>query len=1017
MSFVLLPLLAEVGITGVMAEVISFAVTMVASSIFSKLTAPTPPQQNQTLQTGTNLQVSPETSTKLPVVYGSAFVGGAVTDVSITSNNQTLYYVLSLCEVTGGNSGDNINFGDIYYGGKKCIFGSSDLTRVTGLQDVSSGVIDTKIDGSIFMYLYRNGSGNPTNTGLSAIQVMQSSGLTYTWDAYKEMSRCAFAIVQLNYNANAGVTSLEQTQFQVINERNSAGDCFYDYLTNTVYGAAIPSSQIDMDSIAALNTYCNQTITYTPYSGGTSTQPRFQFNGVIDPANTVLQNLQDMANSCDCLLKYNEIFGTWSIIVQTPTYTVATDINDSNMISSLSITSMDISNTYNIAECQFPDKTTNSSFNTAVFDLALIDPSLLYANEPVNKQTIKLPLVDNNVQAQLLAIRFLKAARLDLQVTCSVNYIGLELEAGDVVTVTNSIYGWVAKLFRITKVVQKFAQDGAVTVDLTLQNYDPSMFNDASITQFTPSANTGLPNPNIFGTIPAPTVSGSQPIANIPSFQVNATTSSVGIIQYAEIWYSAFSNPANNQYIFAGTTAVQSNGNPYNTNTAMPPVTLTGIPAGNWYFFTRMVNSLTKSNYSPASTVFNWRPFTFQFTQRYLSVAYASSITGSGFNFNPRGLSYFGLANNASGSADPTPSDYTWYPASPTFGTTNYLLFCNRGNNLISFATGGAAPSAGTALFVPTDTTTYDQTIWQGLPDGVNVIDLGARTGQLIQTGTTTVGTGEIAITNNPQGQVIASLAQLLTFPGGAYTKTSAVATLTVDIYGRVVGFAAPDSFYYTMTAFDASSGQTVFSVTRGSEYVTGNCWVFRNGLLLDTTEYTDAASTVTLGTGAVVNDIITIISFASVNSTPATYNSFTRNTVSLSNQSDYTASGFTLYSGNELLFLNGTVVNAQDYNISGQTISFISAVTGDLQVIQWTNNNLGVPNGTPVNIDAYTIAGTPTYAFTFNPLAFNLWNNGALLLETVDYTVSSGSYTLSQTPLVNTNILVQQTFNRTGAV
>ena len=178
---------------------------------------------------------------------------------------------MSLCEVTGGNSGDNINFGDIYYGGKKCIFGSSDLTRVTGLQDVSSGVIDTKIDGSIFMYLYRNGSGNPTNTGLSAIQVMQASGLTYTWDTYKEMSRCAFAIVQLNYNANAGVTSLQQTQFQVINERNSAGDCFFDYLTNTVYGAAIPSSQIDMDSIAALNTYCNQTITYTPYSGGTST--------------------------------------------------------------------------------------------------------------------------------------------------------------------------------------------------------------------------------------------------------------------------------------------------------------------------------------------------------------------------------------------------------------------------------------------------------------------------------------------------------------------------------------------------------------------------------------------------------------------------------------------------------------------------------------------------------------------------------------------------------------------------
>ena len=198
----------------------------------------------------------------------------------------------------------------------------------------------------------------------------------------------------------------------------------------------------------------------------------------------------------------------------------------------------------------------------------------------------------------------------------------------------------------------------------------------------------------------------------------------------------------------------------------------------------------------------------------------------------------------------------------------------------------------------------------------------------------------------------------------------------------------------------------------------TGNCWVLENGLLLDTSEYTDAAGSVTLGTGATAGNIVTIISFASVNSsTSATYNSFSRNTVSLSNQASYIASGFTINSGSELLFINGTVVNAQDYNISGQTITFVNAVSGDLQVIQWANNNLGVPNGTPVNVDAYTVIGQTVYPFTYDPNAFNLWNNGALLLETVDYTVATGTYTLSQTPTTTTNILVQQTFSRTGAV
>jgi hypothetical protein len=627
------------------------------------------------------------------------------------------------------------------------------------------------------------------------------------------------------------------------------------------------------------------------------------------------------------------------------------------------------------------------------------------------------------VQAQLLATRFLKAARMDLQITCTVNYIGLELEAGDIVTVTNANYGWVAKLFRVIKVEQNFAPDGTISVALTLLVYDPTVYNDASVTQYKPQPNSGLPAPNSFGTIPAPTITNSQTTAPIPSFQVDATTSTNGIVQYAEIWYSAYASPTPTQLMFAGTTAVQPNGIPYGNSVALPPVTLNNIPAGTWYFFTRMVNSVETSLYSPASSAFVWRPMTFQFSERYLNIAYATSITGTGFTSNPRGMTYFGVLNVNSPVFDTNPSDYTWYAANPVFettGTLNYLLFCNRGNNLISFATGNAALSAGTALFVPTDPN-YDPTIWQGLEDGYNIIDLNARTGQLIQTGTTTVGTGEIAITNNPQGQVVASLAQLLTFPGGAPTYTSNIATLTVDVYGRVVGFESPDNFYYTMTAFTASSGQTVFSVTRGSEYLSGNCLVFQNGLFVDPSQFTDtsgATGTVTLSVGANAGDIITIISMASVSvSTSTTYNSFTINSATLNNVGSYTASGFTLVSGNELLFLNGTIINAQDYNIAGQTISFVNAVSGDFQILQWTNNNQGQPNGNPSNTDIYTIVGQSLYPFTFNPLAFNLYNNGVLLLETVDYSVTTGSYTLAQTPTSNLNILVEQSFNRTGAV
>jgi len=137
---------------------IPMGITMMASSVISAVTAPKPPSydQNSTqqLNTGSNIQIQPATTNKLPVVYGTTFIGGTITDLSITTDNQNLYYVLSLCEVTG-NGSDVIQFGDIYYGGKKVIL---DGTTVTGLLDVSTGVTDTTVNGLINIYLYNDGS-------------------------------------------------------------------------------------------------------------------------------------------------------------------------------------------------------------------------------------------------------------------------------------------------------------------------------------------------------------------------------------------------------------------------------------------------------------------------------------------------------------------------------------------------------------------------------------------------------------------------------------------------------------------------------------------------------------------------------------------------------------------------------------------------------------------------------------------------------------------------------------------
>jgi len=1011
--------------------VTAFAINMIVAAVVSKaFFSPSQPDSGgfgagSSPNPGNNQQVPPATDNKLPVIYGTSYVGGTIVDLSITSDNQQLYYVIALCEVTNTNTGqtpDTITFGDIYYGGKKVVFTNSTSSSITGLLDESTGITDETVAGRIEFWLYPNGSATPARGTGSAITVMSNANLVYQWDNTKLMTNCAFAIVKLTYSQSANVRGIEQTKFQVTNSRTNTGDCFYDYLINTRYGASIPLNQIDTASLTALTTYSNQSFSYIDSDGNPATQPRFKFNGLINTNRNIMDNLQDMTSCCDCLLKYNEVSAKWGVIVQSPTYTVAMNINDSNMISAITISPLDIAGSYNVVECKFPDNSNQDAFNSTTFDLAQIDPALLYPNEPVNKVSLSLPLVNNDVQAQYIATRVLKSGREDLQVQVDVNFIGLELDAGDVVTVTNSNYGWVDKLFRITKLSQTFTDDGAIIVKLNLSEFNPSVYDDTSITQFQPAPNTGIGDPTFFGTVPAPTFSAQFPTATNPSFGVVITTSQSGIIQYAEVWYSAYSNPLQEQMYFAGTSEVQSNGTPWNTNTVLPTVFLSNIPAGNWYFFTRMVNSLASSSYSSPSILFQWRPSTFQYTDRYLAVAYADNITGSSnFSFSPTNRLYYGLANQADSTVQNNPTLYTWYLADPAFGTNIFLGYTNRTGRKFSFDTGFAGYAGGNGAFVLTQATIFDPSIWSALPDGTNIIDLDERTGQLIQTGTTSVGTGEIDVVNNADGKIVAALKPFLDF-GGSYQQTSSVATLTIDIYGRVVGFETPDSFYYTEEQFVATASQTVFTVTRSSGYIINNCWVFQNGVLLDDYEFTDtggATGTVTLTNSASSGDQIYIISFRSYNSTSGNYASFSRNEIDVTNVSQIDCTGlFTLNSGYELIFINGTVLNEQDYNIVGQVITdFPSTLTGKVVVYQWTANNLGTPNGNPVNIAFNTIINQAQYLFNYDPNAFNLYQNGVHLKQGTDFTTGSGVYTLTNTPDTILNIMVNQTFARTGAV
>ena len=1003
----------------------AFAINIVASMIISKAFAPNIDNSSiNSANPGNRQQLGPAGDNKLPVVYGQAYVGGMVTDLSITNDNQTLYYVISLAEVTNTENGgtpDTMTFGNIYFGGKRCVFDGTDLTKVIGLLDESTGLTDGTVSGKLYFYLYKNGSSSGVNTTQTAIQIMQDPNLTYTWDSTKLMSNCAFAVMKMTYNQDANLTGIQQTKFQLTNSRYQPGACMTDYLTSTRYGAAVPIAGVDATSMTALNVYSAGSFSY---NSGANTQDRFRFDGTLDTNQTIMNNLQLMASCCDCLIKYNEITGLWGVIVQSPTYTVAMDLTDSNIISAIQITPTDIASGFNIAEVKYPDGTAQDSFSTATFNLAVINPSLMYSNEPVNKQSINLPLVNNGVRSQYLANRFLKAGREDLIVRLSINYIGLQLEAGDIVTLTNANYGWTAKLFRINQVVENFGDDGVISATLSLMEYNPAVYDDMDITQFTPAPNSGIGSPLAFGTLSVPVITQIMTYGATPSFGVAVASASSGITQYAEVYYSAYANPSDTQRIFAGTTAVNPGGNPYPPSASMGVVTLGGIPNGDWYFSVRMVNGLGKSLFSTSSAVFKWRPTTFQYTDRWLAIAYADNATGtSGFSYSPRGKSYYGLFNSPTANGGTNPAIYTWYLSSVNFNTSNYLLYANWTNRKFGFNAGNAGYVNLGGAFVPTETSVYDSSLWSGLLDPVSgiqsFIDLDMRTGQTIIAGSTgnNVNDGFLSVTNNTDGSMKVNLHDFLNFGAGIYTKNFAASSLTIDIYGRVVGFTEQDQFFYTETVFTSTAGQTSFSLV----HTVGWILIFRDGVLMPLVDYTETSTTIVFSNACVVGESIVVIYMRGVSTSlyyeplNITIASSTTNSITYTN-----APWNTINIGDQLEFTNigvPTMYTVLSINTTTKVITFTGLIAGAT-----TGNTVYRYRAAGANYSPFSRYDQDVTAITtFSPTTYALNNgfesiyiNGCQINE-VDYDLTGNIVNGFPGPVTGTMSIVMFSQNNLG--
>ena len=707
---------AALGATGYAAA--AFAINFAVSIIVTRVFGAQPPQQQDN---GVRLQVPPSSANAIPIVYGQAYMGGTFVDAALTTNGVTMYYVLAISCISP-NGQFTFDTTKMYYGDRLITFNTgSSGTYAQGVATLTdqAGNVDSTINNYLRINLYTSSASgvitNVNNANSPSALMSTGNGLAAgdVWTGTRQMNGLAFAIVSLQYSTTADTTALQPISFCVSHNLNSTGvakpgDVWLDYMGSSIYGGAIDSAYLDSASATALNTYSDELITYTPSGGGAAvTQPRYRINGVLDAGQTVLNNVDLIMMASDSWMAYQSATGMWAIVVN-KAETTAYAFDDNNIVSDIRVSATDLTSSINEIEAKFPF---GANRDQPAFVTIKTPDNLLYPNEPINKYSITYDLVNDSVQAQYLANRLLEQAREDLTVSFSTTFYGIQVDAGNVISLTNADYGWDEKLFRVMKVNEASMPDGSLGASLELNEYNAQVYDDKDITQFTPAPNSNLVSSAFFSTLSAATIAASRPAATIPSFDIQTTTPAIGRVTNINLFYTTVASPAITDW---------KGLDYYSTPTTTPLTQSTNfqflnliLPAGTYYFGYIVGNDISQSAISPISTSLVWAPTG---TVGPTGPAGSTGATGATGSTGPSGAA--GSAGNSFRIAYLTQSQSAATPAvspNPTSGSTSFPT---------SWAGTITAPAAGQSLWAIDGTyvVSTNQTTWsapyltQGFP-------------------------------------------------------------------------------------------------------------------------------------------------------------------------------------------------------------------------------------------------------------------------------------------------------------
>ena len=265
----------------------------------------------------------------------------------------------------------------------------------------------------------------------------------------------------------------------------------------------------------------------------TSTLPsRLRINGLIDTNQSVVSNMERIARNATSWLSYDTANGKWSVVIN-KSGTSIHSFNDSNMIGGINVSGKSLDELYNSIEVKYPLRDTADQTDSVILETPSADRS---AYEKDRRMTLTLDMVNEPVQAQLLGLIQLKQSRVKSIIEFSADYSTINVQAGDIIDITNDHYDWTAKLFRVVSIQEQQADDGALIIKYKCIEYDADVYDETALTRYLRTDRTDIKSLGVIGTPTAPVVSVGE-VDQVPYHDVEMTVPD-GVVTKIELWVS-----------------------------------------------------------------------------------------------------------------------------------------------------------------------------------------------------------------------------------------------------------------------------------------------------------------------------------------------------------------------------------------------------------------------------------------------------------------------------------------------